>query len=78
MNPHPTIESSRAQVSSETSHDVKTELGQFLTPYSTAIFMSSLFTNLKKSNLKLLDPGAGIGSLSTSFRFTSFNDENRK
>jgi len=67
MNPHPTIENSRVQVSSETTQDTKSELGQFLTPYSTAIFMSSLFSNLTKPNLRLLDPGAGIGSLSASF-----------
>lgn len=59
MNSTPTIETTRSQVSSETSQEIKTELGQFLTPYSTALFMSSLYSNLTKPNLKLLDPGAG-------------------
>ncbi len=61
------IEKSRKEVSIATSQEIKSELGQFLTPYSTALFMSSLFSNLTEANLTLLDPGAGIGSLSSSF-----------
>ena len=44
----------------------KEVLGQYLTPYSIAQFMASLFP-VTEDNIKLLDPGAGIGTLSCSF-----------
>lgn len=40
-------------------------LGQFMTPAPIAQFMASLFK--LTSNIRLLDPGAGTGSLSTAF-----------
>ena len=45
----------------------RTELGQYMTPASVASFMASLFPKWKKQRISLLDPGAGIGSLSTAF-----------
>lgn len=42
------------------------ELGQFLTPPSLADFMASLFGPLPKT-VRLLDAGAGAGSLTTAF-----------
>ncbi len=44
----------------------KEELGQYFTPYPIAHFMSSLFPVTNKK-IRLLDPGAGIGTLSCSF-----------
>lgn len=44
----------------------KTELGQFFTPYKIASFMASLFPKTE-NEIQLLDPGAGIGTLSISF-----------
>lgn len=44
----------------------KEALGQYFTPYSIAKFMSSLFPVTDKK-IKLLDPGAGIGTLTCSF-----------
>lgn len=41
-------------------------LGQFLTPEKTAVFMAGLFPD-GQGECRLLDPGAGIGSLSASF-----------
>lgn len=42
-------------------------LGQFLTPSPVARFMASLFTPMPNRDVKLLDPGAGIGSLTAAF-----------
>ena len=41
-------------------------LGQFMTPAPIANFMASLFENVK-DRVSLLDPGAGIGSLTSAF-----------
>jgi len=40
--------------------------GQFFTPKEVSLFMAKLFT-VKKANIRLLDPGAGIGSLTAAF-----------
>lgn len=45
----------------------KSELGQFFTPSSIAKFMASLFNKDKMKNPKVLDAGAGIGSLTSAF-----------
>ncbi|MFQ5744330.1 MAG: BsuBI/PstI family type II restriction endonuclease [Acidobacteriota bacterium] len=44
----------------------RSELGQFLTPPSIAEFMASMFA-LGRDSVHLLDPGAGVGSLSAAF-----------
>lgn len=44
----------------------RARLGQFLTPMAIAEFMASLFTHWP-SEVRLLDPGAGIGSLTEAF-----------
>ncbi len=44
----------------------RSAMGQFLTPAPIASFMASLF-ECRKSTIRLLDPGAGIGSLSAAF-----------
>lgn len=44
----------------------KAELGQFMTPASVARFMASLFSK-RKGSVRLLDAGAGVGSLTAAF-----------
>ena len=44
----------------------RSRLGQFLTPKEVASFMASLFST-RRQHIRLLDPGAGSGSLTASF-----------
>ncbi len=61
------IEKTRLAVSKEISPEKKSQLGQFFTPESIARFMADMFVHGKNSQCRLLDAGAGIGSLSTAF-----------
>jgi adenine-specific DNA-methyltransferase len=61
------IEQARLRISKNTEPKKKSQLGQFLTPKSTASFMAGLFTNMDVKNCHLLDPGAGMGSLACAF-----------
>lgn len=61
----PDIDSIRLSISRETERKRKSELGQFLTPSNIADFMSGLFKE-SSADIKLLDCGAGIGSLTIS------------
>ncbi len=61
------IDYNRLKVSAGIDLTVKSQLGQFMTPAKTAMFMSSLFTEGGNLSCRLLDPGAGIGSLSAAF-----------
>lgn len=45
----------------------RSALGQFMTPSSIAEFMASLFEKRDLASVRLLDAGAGLGSLSTAF-----------
>jgi len=45
----------------------KSDLGQFFTPVTIARFMADLFTRQAIAQCRLLDAGAGIGSLSIAF-----------
>lgn len=45
----------------------RTELGQFMTPATVADFMASMFSPVSADAVRLLDPGAGIGSLTAAF-----------
>lgn len=58
------LDSSRQKASKEIDTRTKSSYGQFLTPSRIAEFMSSLFTFEGKDEISILDPGAGIGSLS--------------
>ncbi len=60
------IEQTRLQISKKTEANRKSQFGQFLTPAKTANFMASLFPDAN-GNCRLLDAGAGIGSLSNAF-----------
>lgn len=61
-----TVEQRRLQLSKSTEAKKKSQLGQFLTPERTAAFMAGLFPD-GKGFCRLLDAGAGIGSLSAAF-----------
>ena len=45
----------------------KSTLGQFMTPRPVARFMASLFGEAGSGPIKLLDAGAGVGSLTAAF-----------
>lgn len=61
------IERTRLQLTKTTAAHKKSQLGQFLTPANTARFMAGLFRPTSETGCRLLDPGAGIGSLSCAF-----------
>lgn len=50
-----------------TLRERKSQLGQFMTPPSIADFMASLFQLPSEKEIRLLDPGAGLGVLTTAF-----------
>lgn len=60
------VEQTRLKVSGRTDAKKKSQLGQFLTPAKTASFMANLFP-VSSGECRLLDAGAGIGSLSSAF-----------
>ncbi len=60
------VERDRLQVSRTTEATRKSQFGQFLTPASTASFMAGLFP-AADGDCRMLDAGAGIGSLSAAF-----------
>ncbi len=69
--PHPedflySIDNIRTRALSLLNKEKQAELGQFLTPPQIAWFMSGLFSN-RCDVINLLDPGAGVGTLSAAF-----------
>jgi predicted RNA methylase len=61
-----TIDKARREASLQLDSSRRAELGQFMTPTAIADFMVSLFPEIP-INIRLLDPGAGVGSLSEAF-----------
>lgn len=61
------IEQLRLTVSKAADPKRKSQFGQFFTPAGIAQFMAGLFIQRTKDNCRLLDAGAGIGSLSAAF-----------
>lgn len=61
------IEQTRLTVSRVADANKKAKLGQFFTPASIAHFMAGLFDPCGQEICRLLDAGAGIGSLSAAF-----------
>ncbi len=61
------LETIRKQSSVNVDRARKADLGQFFTPEPVAEFMASMFAKGKHEQISLLDPGAGIGTLSTAF-----------
>lgn len=57
----------RQDISAGLDSERKSDLGQFMTPSLIADFMASLFDFKNLDSFRLLDAGAGIGSLSTAF-----------
>lgn len=60
------LEQARLRLSKNTDSRKKSQFGQFLTPAATAAFMAELFPTAG-GVCRLLDAGAGIGSLSAAF-----------
>lgn len=61
------VDTVRKQVGQQISPKRKSELGQFMTPLAVARFMASLFQPSTLQPIRLLDAGAGIGSLTGAF-----------
>ena len=57
----------------------KSALGQFMTPSVVAKYMASLFAAAPRDTIRLLDPGAGVGSLTAAFlqRFSALEGVTR-
>ena len=60
------VDQARLEANGRLNPSRKVELGQFMTPTSIAQFMASLFTK-RKGSVRLLDAGAGVGSLTDAF-----------
>lgn len=60
------VEKTRLKVSRSTDPEKKSKLGQYFTPVSVSSFIAGLFP-VSKGECRLLDAGAGIGSLSSAF-----------
>lgn len=69
------IEQSRLEIINKLNN--KKKFSQYFTPVNIAEFMSSLFDFEENNTVKLLDPGAGIGILSTVFTEIAFNKVNK-
>ena len=62
----PSIEASRREASLRLDPQRRVQMGQFLTPGPVATFMAGMF-ECKRPLVRILDPGAGTGSLSAAF-----------
>ena len=60
------IDAKRVEASSRLDPDQRAKFGQFMTPSSIGTFMASLFRRWP-SEVRLLDPGAGVGSLTEAY-----------
>ncbi|NJN83846.1 MAG: N-6 DNA methylase [Caldilineaceae bacterium] len=60
------VETLRHTVDLKLADQRRVQMGQFMTPAPVARFMASLFQNVGRE-VRLLDPGAGVGSLSVAF-----------
>ncbi len=61
------VDQTRLSLSKKVDPKRKSQLGQFFTPEPIARFMADLFVPSGDDNCRLLDAGAGIGSLSSAF-----------
>lgn len=61
------LEQSRLAISRAADPKRKSQLGQFFTPAEIARFMAGMFVQGANDSCRLLDAGAGIGSLSAAF-----------
>ncbi len=60
------VEAVQKSANEKISASTRSELGQFMTPSDIAQFMASMLTT-KRSEVRVLDPGAGVGSLTAAF-----------
>ena len=60
-------DSSRKIANGRLAVENKNTFGQYMTPATVASFMATLFPNPVNRNIRLLDPGAGVGSLTSAF-----------
>ncbi|MBF0566064.1 MAG: Eco57I restriction-modification methylase domain-containing protein [Nitrospirae bacterium] len=60
-------DASRKIVNGKLNLETKTAFGQYMTPAAVASFMASLFPLQPETKVRLLDPGAGVGSLTSAF-----------
>src|SRR5207244_8329832 len=60
------VDQTRLEANRQLNRKRKVELGQFMTPAGVAKFMASLFSE-KEDAVRLLDAGAGVGSLTAAF-----------
>ncbi len=60
------VETLRRSVSAQFDDAHRSAMGQFMTPADVAGFMTSLF-DARGRNIRVLDPGAGVGCLSAAF-----------
>ncbi|MCY4101528.1 MAG: Eco57I restriction-modification methylase domain-containing protein [Rhodobacteraceae bacterium] len=60
-----TVDLYSADVATKTDPQKRSELGQFMTPIPIARFMANLFSDVS-GDLRILDPGAGVGSLTAA------------
>ena len=60
------VESARREAAHRLDPRRRVLMGQFLTPASVATFMAGMI-ECRKPVLRVLDPGAGVGSLSAAF-----------
>jgi len=67
MHATPDIDIRRQFVSAQITSERKSELGQFMTASGIAAFMANMFDDLEDKDIRLLDAGAGIGSLTVAF-----------
>ena len=61
-----TADQVRLEVNKKLDPERKAAFGQFMTPESVAVFMASLFSE-RSGPVRLLDAGAGVGSLAAAF-----------
>jgi adenine-specific DNA-methyltransferase len=59
-------DAARVEAGQTLDHDRRSEMGQFMTPAPIAAFMASMFRRLGR-DVRLLDAGAGVGSLTAAF-----------
>ena len=61
------VDEMRLEVTKQLDRKERSALGQFMTPQAVAEFMATLFSDQPRTRIRLLDAGAGMGSLSAAF-----------
>lgn len=60
-------DASRKIANGKLNMETRTTFGQYMTPAAVASFMASLFPPQPQAKIRLLDPGSGVGSLTSAF-----------